>query len=74
MIKKILLLSLVTLSVAFGYAQSAKQMLAELDGHWELDDNRNITIVRVIEAPELNMDEIFNRALNYFTYNYKINI
>lgn len=68
--KKILLLSLLVLSGTFSYAQSAKQMLAEISGHWELDDNRNVTIVRIIEAPEFSKDEIFNRALNFFTYNY----
>ncbi len=68
--KKILLLSLIILISTFGYSQSAKQMLAEIDGHWELDDNNNVTIVRIVEAPEIEKDEIFNRALNYFTYNY----
>lgn len=70
MIKKILLLSLITLSGVFAYGQSAKQMLAEIDGHWELDDNNNVSIVKIIETPNLSKDEIFNRALNYFTYGY----
>lgn len=68
--KKTILLLLIILSGTLGYSQSAKQMLDEINGHWELDDNRNITIVRVIEAPDLSKDEIFNRVLNYFTYNY----
>lgn len=68
--KKTLLLSLIILISTISYAQSAKQMLAEIDGHWELDDNNNVTVVRIIEAPEFNENEIFNRALNYFTYNY----
>ena len=68
--KKLSLLILFTLFGAFSYGQSAKEMLAEIDGKWELDDNGNVTIVKVIEAPELKKEEIFNRALNYFTYNY----
>jgi hypothetical protein len=51
-------------------AQTAKEMLAEINGKWELDDNNNVTFVKLIEAPGLSKDEIFNRALNYFTYNY----
>lgn len=68
--KKTLLLSLIILISTISYAQSAKQMLAEIDGHWELDDNNNVTVVRIIEAPKFSKDEIFNRALNFFTYNY----
>ena len=68
--KKIFLLLLITTSSTFSYGQSAKEMLAEIEGKWQLDDNENVTVVKVIEVPELKKDEIFNRALNYFTYNY----
>lgn len=59
-----MLLSVVT------YGQSAKQMLKEIEGKWELDDNGNVTFVSIIEAPGVSKDEIYNRAFNYFTYNY----
>lgn len=52
------------------YGQTAKKMLAEIEGKWSLDDNRNVTIVKIIEVSDLNKEEIFNRAINYFTYNY----
>ena len=68
--KKLSLIILITLIGTLSYGQSAKEMLAEIDGKWELDDNGNVTIVKVIEAQELKKEEIFNRALNYFTYNY----
>lgn len=68
--KKFFLLFLVTLIGTFSYGQSAKEMLSEIAGKWQLDDNGNVTVVKVIEAPELKKDEIYNRALNYFTYNY----
>lgn len=68
--KKTILLFLTMLLSVVTYGQSAKQMLSEIEGKWELDDNGNVTFVSVIEAPELSKDEIFNRALNYFTYNY----
>ena len=68
--KKCLLLVLITLFGTFSYAQTAKEMLNEIQGKWQLDDNKNVTIFKVIEAPGLKKEEIFNRALNYFTYNY----
>lgn len=68
--RKISLLLIMTLLSVLSFGQSAKEMLAEIDGKWQLDDNGNVTIVKIVEAPDLKKDEIFNRALNYFTYNY----
>jgi hypothetical protein len=68
--KKLLLLFIFNLICILSYAQSAKEMLKEIDGKWELDDNGNITFSRVIEAPNLSKGEIFNRVQSYFTYNY----
>ncbi len=68
--KKLSLLILITLFGTLSYGQTAKEMLAEIEGKYELDDNGNVTIVKVIEAPELKKEEIYNRVLNYFTYNY----
>lgn len=51
-------------------AQSAKEMLAEIEGKWKLDDNGNVTFVKILEIPEISKNEIFIRAGNYFTYNY----
>lgn len=63
----ILLILLYSLNVQ---AQSTKEMLAEIEGKWELDDNGNVTLLRIIEVPELKKDEIFTRVINYFKYNY----
>jgi hypothetical protein len=68
--KKLILLFLLSAITTITYAQTAKEMLSEIDGKWQLDDNENVTIVKIVEAPELKKDDIFNRALNYFTYNY----
>lgn len=35
-----------------------------------LDDNGNVTYTRIVEAHKLSKEEIYNRALNYFVYNY----
>lgn len=59
-----------TLIGAFAFGQSSNEMLAEIKGKWQLDDNGNVTFMKIVEVPELNKDEIFNRTLNYFTYNY----
>ena len=68
--KNLFLFFLISIFSTHSYAQSAKEMLAEIEGKWQLDDNGNVTVFKVIEVPELSKDEIFNRALNYFTYNY----
>lgn len=68
--KKSILLFLILSFGTLTFAQTAKEMLAEIQGKWELDDNGNVTFVKIVEVPEFKKDEIYNRALNYFTYNY----
>lgn len=67
---KRIFLVLFILIYTFSLGQSAKEMLKEIQGKWSLDDNNNVTIVKIIEEPNMSKDEIFQRALNYFTYNY----
>ena len=45
-------------------------MLKEIEGQWSLDDNGNVTYQRIVEVPEMKKDDIYNRVLNYFIYNY----
>jgi|TARA_B100000768_G_C11200284_1_gene341457 hypothetical protein len=70
--KRITVLSILILIAFVGFGQNAKtkKMLSEIEGQWNLDDNGNVTYTRVVEAPNLTKDEIYNRALNYFVYNY----
>lgn len=51
-------------------AQSREEALKEMEGKYSIDDNGNVTYVRIIEVPQLSKAEVYNRALNYFTYNY----
>jgi hypothetical protein len=62
----ILILSLATTS----YSQSAKKMLAELENKWKTDVNGDVTFERIVQLPNLNKQEIYNRALNYYKYHY----
>jgi len=55
---------------ASGQNKKTKKMLAEIEGQWNLDDNGNVTYTRIVEAHKLSKEEIYNRALNYFVYNY----
>lgn len=68
-IKKIILF-LIMFSNVLLIAQSKKEMLAEMDGQYNVDDNKNVTITKVIEIDGLTKDEGYLRALSYFTYNY----
>ena len=47
-----------------------RDLLQSIEGQWQVDENGNVTYERVIEAPEVPRAELFNRGLNYFTYNY----
>lgn len=51
-------------------AQSAKEMLKEIEGKWKLDDSNNVTFVKILETPNVSKNEIFNRVSNYFAYKY----
>lgn len=57
-------------SSLLSFSQSAKEMLAEIEGKWELDNNGNVTFTKVIEIPNTTKEELYTRALSYFTYNY----
>lgn len=67
--KKLFILTIFFISF-FSNAQSAKEMLKEIEGKWELDDSGNVTFMKIIETPDISKNEIFFRAANYFTYNY----
>lgn len=61
----------VTISITgFSQNKETKRMLSEIEGQWQLDDNNNITYKRVVEIDGMTKDELFNRASNYFVYNY----
>jgi hypothetical protein len=68
--KRILLLCAMVLSMVPVFGQSATEMLAEIEGKWELDNNENVTFTRVIEVPGVSKDDLYTRVLSYFTYNY----
>jgi hypothetical protein len=67
--RKLLLGALLLLST-LSFGQSKSEMLAELNGQYNQDENGNVTIVKVIDLPGLKKDEIYVRTLSYFTYNY----
>lgn len=67
---KKLLLCVFLICNLFVFAQSKKEMLAEMDGKYNVDDNNNVTITKIIEIDGLKKEEIYPRVLAYFTYNY----
>lgn len=56
----------------YSFSQNKKttEMLEEISGLYEIDDNGHITYSRVIETENLTKDEMYSRALSYFIYNY----
>jgi hypothetical protein len=55
-------------SLSFG--QSKKEMMLEMNGQYNLDENGNVTFTKLIDSLGLTKDEIYLRVLPYFTYNY----
>lgn len=70
--KRIVPVLIFVISCIFTYGQNSEvnKMLQEIEGQWSLDDNGNVTYQRIVEATEIKKDEIYNRVLNYFVYNY----
>jgi hypothetical protein len=68
--KRILLLCATVLFMMPVFGQSAKEMLAEIEGKWELDNSGNVTFTRVVEVPGVSKNDLYSRVLSYFTYNY----
>lgn len=64
------LILVITCSFSYGQSSEVKRMLQEIEGQWSLDDNGNLSYQRIIEVPEMEKDDIYSRALNYFVYNY----
>lgn len=70
--KKLILLTMLFVSITTSYGQNkeTKTMLSEIEGQWQLDENMDLTYKRVIEVDGISKNELFNRANNYFVYNY----
>ena len=70
--KKTLSVIILVITSVFTYGQSSevRRMLQEIEGQWLLDDNGNVTYQRIVEVPEMEKNDIYNRVLKYFVYNY----
>lgn len=68
--KKVFILLMATMSLSLCNAQTAQEMMTEIKGKYTLDDNGNVTYSKVIEIPGMKKEEVYNRVLSYFVYNY----
>lgn len=68
--KSCFLIVMICSLVLAGMGQSAKEMLKEIEGQYELDDIGNVTYTRVMVFDSLKRDEIYSRAMLYFVYKY----
>lgn len=55
---------------AFNQGENTEQLLASIQGQYQLDENGNITYQKIIDSLNLTRIEIFNKALDYFLLNY----
>jgi hypothetical protein len=66
----LMLMIICPLTYSNGQSKKVKEKLKEIEGQWELDENKTITYTKVVDLPNLKKDEIYGRAINYYTYNY----
>lgn len=66
----LLLLLLVAPFALFSQSKEQKEELKNIEGAWNLDNNGNIVYSRVIEDIEGSKEDIYNKVLNFFAYNY----
>jgi len=72
--KKMYLLICILASMAtICMSQTTEQIdkLNSIKDLWKIDNNNNLTYTRVVDSINSNKNDIFNRALGYFAYNYK---
>jgi hypothetical protein len=65
----IILFSFISVS-AFSQSDETKKLLASIEGQWQLDENGNVTYQKIVDSLNLTKTEIYNRAMDYFVYNY----
>lgn len=54
-----------------GQNDETKRKMKAIEGEWEVDEDGLINFTRIVEVDSLSKEEIYVRALAYFTYNYK---
>lgn len=42
-------------------------MSEKIEGRWQVDDNEYVTYQKIVDCPGLSKEELYNRALNYFS-------
>jgi hypothetical protein len=67
--KSLLFLLIVIPASLFSQSGKTADLLNDV-GEYVIDDNGYVTWTRIIEADSLSGDVLFNRAQEYFTYNY----
>lgn len=70
--KSAILIQLLLICWTTSQAQSyeAVQQLKAIEGQYDVDENGNVSYIRIIDSIGLSKDEIFSRVLAFFTYNY----
>jgi len=65
-----IILAVAVCNLVIGQSVKTSKALKEIEGQYEVDDNGNVTYVKIIEIPNLTKDVLYTRAVDYFTYKY----
>ena len=66
----IITFSIIICNIITGQSYSTKEMLKAIEGQYEVDDNGNISYTKIIDVDSITKDVIYQRASDWFTYNY----
>ena len=70
--KKLFIMFIAVISISTSFAQTKKTqaLIDEINGQWSTDENKNLFYQKIIELPGINKETLYQRAENYFIYNY----
>lgn len=66
----LLIILLTSVFASHGQSNEIKSLLAKIEGQWKVDENKNLSYQKVVDMPGIGKDILFQRADNYFIYNY----
>lgn len=55
---------------AFSQTAYTESLLQQIKDEWKIDDNGNLTYTKIIDSLNMDKNSIYQRAINYFIYNY----
>ncbi len=67
----LIIMSFLLVSIsAFNQDRETAMLIASIQGQYQLDENGNVTYQKIVDSINLTKTELYNRAMDYFVFNY----